>query len=125
MDKVRSAEGEIKQVIIVRTDIEMGKGKLAAQVGHAALSSYLKAVEIDKKIAAAWLNSGQKKIVLKAPSEEVLGKLFAAFEYKGIPCALVADAGMTQLPPGTKTALGVGPWNGAEIDKLTAALSLL
>lgn len=125
MERVRSAEGEIKQVIIVRTDIEMGKGKLAAQVGHAALSSYLECLKLDKKVADAWIHSGQKKIVLKAPSEEVMGKLFAAFEYKGIPCALVSDAGMTQLPPGTKTALGVGPWHGAEIDKLTAALSLL
>ncbi|MGI0141196.1 MAG: peptidyl-tRNA hydrolase Pth2 [Candidatus Micrarchaeales archaeon] len=120
-----SAETEIKQVIIVRTDVDMGKGKMAAQVGHAALSSYLEALKIDKRIAEAWINSGQKKIVLKAPSEEVMMKLFAAFEYKGIPCALVSDAGMTQLPPGTKTALGVGPWKSEEIDKLTASLSLL
>ncbi|MDE1762152.1 MAG: peptidyl-tRNA hydrolase Pth2 [Candidatus Micrarchaeota archaeon] len=121
----KSLDEEIKQVIIVRTDIEMGKGKLAAQVGHAAVSSYLEALRIESRIAEMWLASGQKKIVLKVDSVESMERLYKAFEYKGIPCALVSDAGLTQLPPGTKTALGIGPWKGLEIDKLTAALKLL
>ncbi len=116
---------EIKQVIIVRKDIKMGTGKLAAQVGHAAVMSYLDASEKDRKIADEWLSTGGKKIVLKVENEESLKKLFGAFKYKKIPCALVTDAGLTQLPPGTVTALGVGPWPTRELNPLTSMLKLL
>ena len=116
---------EIKQVIIVRTDIEMGKGKLAAQVAHASLMSYFEVEKIDKNVAKEWLDTGEKKIVLKVDTEEDLKKLFNAFKYKKIPAALASDAGLTQLPPGTKTALGIGPWKGSEIDQFTKSLKLL
>ncbi len=80
---------------------------------------------MDKSIASEWLSSGEKKIVLKVGSEEALVKLFNAFKFKNIPCALVSDAGLTELPPGTKTALGIGPWRASEIDKFTSTLKLL
>ncbi|MGC8699727.1 MAG: peptidyl-tRNA hydrolase Pth2 [Candidatus Micrarchaeia archaeon] len=116
---------EIKQVIIVRTDINMSKGKLAAQVAHASLMSYFEAEKIDKEIAKKWLETGEKKIVLKLDGEEALKRLYEAFKYKKIPAALVSDAGLTELPPGTITALGVGPWKSSEIDQFTRALKLL
>ncbi len=116
---------EIKQVIIIRTDIEMGKGKMAAQVAHASLMSYLEANKEHKDVADQWLRSGEKKIVLKIDDFDKMKRLFEAFKYKGIPCALVSDAGMTQLPPNTKTALGIGPWKSSEIDAFTSALKLL
>jgi PTH2 family peptidyl-tRNA hydrolase len=118
-------KSEIKQVIIVRKDLRMGTGKLAAQVAHASLMSYFEAENRDGDVAEEWLKEGEKKIVLKVDDVKDLEKLFAAFKFKKIPCALVSDAGMTQLPPGTKTALGVGPWNGSEIDAFTSALKLL
>jgi PTH2 family peptidyl-tRNA hydrolase len=116
---------EIKQVIIVRADLEMGRGKTAAQVAHAAVSSYLVTLASHKETALSWLDSGQKKIVLKVSSEEALLKFYEAFKFKKIPCALVTDAGLTELPPGTKTALGIGPWNTKEMDILTGGLKLL
>jgi PTH2 family peptidyl-tRNA hydrolase len=116
---------EIKQVIIVRTDIDMGKGKLAAQVAHASLMSYFEAEKKDSAIVNAWLKAGEKKIVLKGESETVLRKLHDAFKFKEVPCALVTDAGLTELPPGTVTALGIGPWKSKEIDVFTSALKLL
>ncbi len=116
---------EIKQAILVRKDIDMGKGKTAAQVAHASLMSYLNAEKKDKKIAEEWLKTGEKKIVLKVDDDKVLKKLFEAFKYKEIPCALVSDAGFTQLPPGTVTALGVGPWKGKDIDNFTSGFKLL
>ena len=116
---------EIKQVIIVRTDIEMGKGKLAAQVAHASLMSYFEAERASKAITEEWLGTGEKKIVLKVSSDEALLKLYNAFKFKDIPCALVSDAGLTELPQGTKTALGIGPWRASEIDQFTSALKLL
>ncbi len=121
----KSSKDEIKQVIVVRSDLELGKGKLAAQVSHASLESYFEAQKKDAKIAEAWIDSGQKKIVVKVADEEALVKLFRAFEYKGIPCALISDAGLTEVPPGTKTALGVGPWKAEEIEAFTGTLKLL
>ncbi|MGC8730589.1 MAG: peptidyl-tRNA hydrolase Pth2 [Candidatus Micrarchaeia archaeon] len=116
---------EIKQVIIVRTDIEMGKGKLAAQVAHASLMSYFETEKQDSEIAKKWLETGEKKIVLKADSIDSLKKLYEAFKYKKIPAALVSDAGLTELPPGTITTLGIGPWKSSEIDQFTRSLKLL
>lgn len=116
---------EIKQAIIIRADIEMSKGKTAAQAAHASLMSYFEAEKKDRKIAEEWLRTGERKIVLKANDETELKRLFEAFKYKGVPCALVSDAGLTQLPPGTVTALGVGPWTKEDIDKFTSALKLL
>jgi PTH2 family peptidyl-tRNA hydrolase len=116
---------EIKQVIIIRSDIEMGRGKTAAQAAHASLMSYFDAELRDKKIAREWLETGEKKIVLKVDGEGALMKFFEAFRFKKIPCALVSDAGLTELPPGTKTALGVGPWKSSDIDLLTRGLKLL
>jgi PTH2 family peptidyl-tRNA hydrolase len=116
---------EIKQVIIVRTDLEMSRGKIAAQVAHASLMSYFEAEKRDKKIVEKWLKNGEKKIVLKVSDEDSLIKLFNAYKYKGIPCALVTDAGLTEIPPGSKTALGIGPWISSEIDLFSKGLKLL
>lgn len=116
---------EIKQVIIIRKDLKMGLGKTVSQGAHAAVMSYLEAVKINKEIAEQWIKEGEKKIVLKVPSDKELKKLYEAFKYKKIPCALASDAGLTQLPPGTVTALGIGPWDGKEIDAFTSSLKLL
>ena len=116
---------EIKQVIIIRADLEMGKGKLAAQAANASLMSYFEAERKDPQLTREWLDSGEKKIVLKVSGEEDLVKLFKAFQFKKVPCALVSDAGFTQIPPGSKTALGIGPWRSSEIDMFTRGLKLL
>ena len=116
---------EIKQVIIIRKDLDMGTGKTVAQGSHASLMSYFETERKDRNIARRWIDAGEKKIVLKVDSEADLKKLFGAFKYKGVPCALVSDAGLTELPPGTVTALGIGPWDGKEIDQFTKALKLL
>ncbi|MDE1874103.1 MAG: peptidyl-tRNA hydrolase Pth2 [Candidatus Micrarchaeota archaeon] len=116
---------EVKQVIVVRKDLKMGAGKLAAQVAHASMLSYAEAQKKDKEIIKAWLDSGQKKIVLEGDDEKMLERLYKAFQYEKVPCALVNDAGLTQLPPGTTTALGIGPDLAAKIDKFTKPLKLL
>ncbi|MGC8571871.1 MAG: peptidyl-tRNA hydrolase Pth2 [Candidatus Micrarchaeia archaeon] len=116
---------EIKQVIIVRNDLDISCGKIAAQVAHASLMSFFEAQKKDKKIVEEWLNTGEKKIVLKVPDEESLIKLYNAYKYKEIPCALVIDAGLTEIPPGTKTALGIGPWIAEDIDVFSKTLKLL
>lgn len=118
-------EDEIKQVIILRSDLEMSRGKLAAQCAHASLMSYFETEKVDKAIAKAWIESGEKKIVLKVSDEEALRKIYEAFRYKKVPAALVSDAGLTEVPPGTKTALGIGPWKSSAIDPFTRGMKLL
>jgi len=117
--------GEIKQVLVVRADLKMGKGKLAAQVAHASLMSYLEAEKKSKSLAKEWIETGEKKIVVKASGEGELMRLYEEAKKEGIPCALVHDAGLTQLPPNTITVLGIGPWKEEEIDKLTGNLKLV
>ena len=116
---------DVKQVIIIRKDLEMGLGKTVAQGSHASLMSFLETERVNKQITKQWLDEGERKIVLKVESEEALRKLYAAFKYMKIPAALVTDAGLTQVPPGTVTALGVGPWDEVELNKLTSSLKLL
>jgi PTH2 family peptidyl-tRNA hydrolase len=117
--------GEIKQVIVLRSDLGMGKGKLVAQGSHAALMSYFAAERKDRDTAASWVDMGEKKVVLKVDSEEALLELHKIVKGKHIPCALVVDAGLTQIPSGSPTALGIGPWSGDEIDSVTSKLKLL
>ncbi len=115
----------IKQAIILRSDLEMSRGKIAAQAAHASLMSYFEVEKVGKAVAEEWLATGEKKIVLKVSDEEALIKLYKAFQFRGVPCALVTDAGLTEIPPGSKTALGVGPWHGSGINEFTSGLKLL
>ena len=111
----------MKQAIVVRTDLGMGTGKLAAQVAHASLSAYQDAGERARK---KWQGEGQKKVVLKGDSESQLFALADKAETEGIPYAVIRDAGHTQLEPGTVTALAVGPGRDDSVDRVTGDLSL-
>ncbi len=113
---------ELKQAIVLRKDLGLSIGKAAAQASHASLGAYLNAGKEQQK---EWLKSGQKKIVLAAASLEELNALKQKAATKGLPHALIADAGYTELAPGTMTALGIGPAPEAEINKITGSLPLL
>ncbi|MFC7071122.1 peptidyl-tRNA hydrolase Pth2 [Halobaculum lipolyticum] len=110
-----------KQAIVVRTDLGMGTGKLAAQVAHASLSAY---EDTDAKTRTAWKGEGQKKVVLKGAGESQLFELADKARREGLPNAVIRDAGHTQLDPGTVTALAVGPGEESIVDKVTGDLSL-
>ncbi len=111
-----------KQVIVLRTDLEIGKGKLAAQAAHASVESVLRS---DAKTVQKWRESGAKKVVLKVDSESELKKIQQQAAKAKLISVLISDAGLTQLKPGTKTAVGIGPDNEAKIDKITGKLKLL
>ena len=111
----------MKQAIVARTDIGMGRGKLAAQVAHASLSAY---EDADERTRRAWKGEGQKKIVLKVDGESALFRLADEAERLGLPNAVVRDAGHTQLDPGTVTCLAVGPARDDDVDRVTGELSL-
>ena len=114
-----------KQVILIRTDLGMGKGKLIAQGAHASIMAYKKTVKKFPEIAMQWEMEGQKKIVLKVESEEELLYYFQQAKDNGIPSELIRDAGKTQLEPNTITCFAAGPWNEQELDKLFGKLKLL
>ena len=112
-----------KLVVLVRTDLGMGRGKLAAQVAHAAVVAALAAQ--GRPDLGAWLEEGQPKVVLRVSGEEELGAIAAAAGAAGLPVHVVCDAGRTQLAPGTPTCCAIGPAPGARIDAVTGGLSLL
>lgn len=112
-------------MIIVRTDLKMGRGKLATQVAHASVSAALKVMREEREWFESWLSTGQKKVVVKVDSEkELLEKYREALE-KGLPTVLIRDAGLTQLPPGVATTVGIGPAPEELIDSITKSLKLL
>jgi len=115
----------MKQVIVVRADLQMGKGKAAAQVAHASLAAAEEAQRRRGKWFDGWRREGQAKVVLKVGSEEALRELFQKAKAAGLPASLVEDRGLTQLEPGTVTCAGIGPGPEEEIDAITGKLKLL
>jgi PTH2 family peptidyl-tRNA hydrolase len=116
---------EIKQVIVVRMDVKMGKGKLAAQVAHAAIAAAEESRGMRGSWYQGWKEQGQAKVVVKAAGEAELQELFKKARAMGLPSSLIQDAGHTQLEPGTVTCLGIGPAPAETIDRLTGQLKLL
>lgn len=110
-----------KQVIVLRRDLKMNKGKLAAQTAHASLGSYRKAKQ---SVIDEWIEVGEKKVVLKVKNEDELIKIFEKAKHAKLPCILIKDAGLTQLAPGTVTAVGIGPDEERKINKITGKLKM-
>ena len=113
----------MKLVVVVRTDLGMGRGKIAAQVAHAAVAAALASAGTDD--FAAWLGQGQPKVILRVASAGGLADIAALALGAGLPVELVRDAGRTQVSPGTLTCCAVGPARAALIDAVTAGLPLL
>lgn len=111
----------MKQAIIVRTDLKMGKGKIAAQVAHASIAAYLKSPPSRRR---SWLRTGMKKVVVKVPSLKELIHFYSLAKKEKLTCVIITDAGLTQIKP-NKTAVGIGPVDDRKIDKITGKLKLL
>lgn len=110
-----------KQAIIIREDLNMSKGKMIAQGSHASLKAYRK---VGKEAKKQWMQKGEKKVVLN-PEDVKLESLKQQAEREGLPAALITDAGHTEVDPGTKTALAIGPAEEEKIDKITGQLELI
>lgn len=113
---------EWKQCLVMRSDLKMSCGKSCAQAAHAAVIAFERSDTASRK---KWLQEGQKKVVLKVTSERALLELRTLADGAGIPTALVQDAGLTEIPPGTVTALGLGPAKSEDLDRITSSLPLL
>lgn len=122
---VDSMDFSYKQVIVVRTDIKMSKGKMAAQAGHAAVSASEYARKNRPEWWTPWIREGQCKIAVKVKSEQELLELERKSRNVGLPATLIVDRGLTELPPETITCLGIGPAPSDKVDTITGKLSLL
>lgn len=114
-----------KLVVVVRRDLKLSPGKLAVQVAHASVDCALKASKRDAKTFDRWHRGGQKKVVVRAEGLADLHQLKSEAESLGLTTALISDAGLTEVPPGTVTVLGVGPGPNTDVDRVTGHLGLL
>lgn len=115
---------------ILRADLNMTAGKMAAQAGHAYLDTFHRCQEINPERADEYGQDGHgTKIALYAKNQTQILQLYESAQAAGIPCALIIDSGHVMLPhfDGNPiiTALGIGPARRSEIHHLTKKLSLI
>ena len=115
---------DIKQVIVIRKDLNMRKGKCVAQGCHAAMDALEN--QENNQVIEEWWAQGSTKICVSVSSEQELVDTYNKACAARLPCSIITDAGRTEfngIP--TKTAVAIGPADAAEIDKITGTLSLL
>jgi PTH2 family peptidyl-tRNA hydrolase len=103
----------------------MGTGKIAAQVAHAAVMGAERTRERKPEWFEAWFEGGQAKVVVKVKGMNELMEVRKRAESLRLPVVQVQDSGLTQIPPGTTTCIGIGPAPAEIIDKVTNDLKLL
>ena len=116
--------GPCKMVMVVRTDVGMGKGKVGAQCAHAAVMCYKKALKEAPDMVERWEGGGVTKGCLKVDSEEGLLTLASHARDAGVVFGVVRDAGRTQIASGTMTVLGIGPAPIEIVNQITGHLKL-
>ena len=137
-------EDNMKQVIIMRTDLNMRKGKMVAQGCHATLGIFIQDNISEESLSEwigdetfmkniiclgddviHWISTGMKKICLSCNGETELLDLYNKAKEAKLPAYYVKDAGHTELKPNTITCCAIGPADEFEIDKITGHLKLL
>ncbi|KAJ4416688.1 hypothetical protein N0V82_006597 [Gnomoniopsis sp. IMI 355080] len=125
---------ECKLVLVVRTDLGMTKGKIAAQCSHATLACYKTLSRQARKagpassaarILSRWERFGQAKVAVQVKSLAELEELMGKAQSLGITAEVIQDAGRTQIDPGSLTVLGVGPAPKSAVNQVTGDLKLL
>lgn len=126
---------EVKMVIVVRKDLKMGKGKIAAQVSHACMKVFFDKLKTGKNDSfelpvlpyfKEYIQGSFKKVVVHVASEKELLDIYQTALKKKIYTSLIIDSGKTEfhgVP--TKTCCCIGPWNEKEINEITGNLPLL
>jgi peptidyl-tRNA hydrolase len=118
-----------QMILCVRTDLGMGRGKIAAQCCHAAVGVYSEMINSNNDyytaLLSAWEDNGQAKICVRVDSEEQLENILEIADNLSIPTYVVHDAGHTQVAPNTLTVAAIGPANASLIDQVTGNLKLL
>ena len=102
--------------------VKMSPGKAAAQSGHATLGCYRRAMRRCPNAVKDWLRIGQMKITVKCPTVQELLELEEKCNAAGLNTCLIRDAGHTEIEPGSRTVLAVGPAPASAMDPLTGHL---
>lgn len=113
----------MKQIIIIRKDLNMRKGKMVAQGAHASVKATVD--NINKDNVKQWLEEGMKKICVSCNSEQELLDLYNQAKADKLPCSIIRDAGHTEFNEPTLTAVAIGPAADHKVDKITGSLKLL
>lgn len=116
---------KLKQVIVVRKDLNMRKGKMIAQSCHASVNVVVK--HLTHKDVKSWMDNGlHTKICVSVDSEQELLDVYNSAQNAGIISSLITDSGLTEfhgVP--TKTCVAIGPADSDKIDLITGHLKLL
>ena len=112
----------MKQVLLIIKQLNLPKGKLAAQAAHAAVEAAHKTAKDDYK---KWRTDGMAKIALQVRDEQELYTYIQQAKDQGLPTAVITDAGKTTVAPGTVTCGAIGPGEEEAIDRITGELKLL
>lgn len=124
IEKIAEVMDDFKMVLVVRNDLKMGKGKIAAQCSHATLGLYKKVFYRAPKALQRWEMCGQVKVVTRVESEEELLLLQNRAKTLKLPMHITIDAGKTQIAPNTRTVMAIlGPCD--IVDEVTGELKLL
>lgn len=118
---------DYKQVILVRQDLKLPKGKIAAQAAHASVDAVLKSLSVigGQSIVKSWRQEGMRKIALKVSDEKELYKFIQQAKDVGLVTSVITDAGKTVVAPGTVTCGAIGPAEIGVIDRITKDIPLL
>jgi PTH2 family peptidyl-tRNA hydrolase len=115
----------MKQVIVIRKDLGMRKGKMIAQGAHACLQAYNQAEHQNPEVVIEWFETGSTKIVVGVNSENELKDIYYLAKAAKLPSTIIRDAGRTEFKEPTLTAVAIGPWHDEVIDLITGRLTLL
>ncbi|XP_074594935.1 peptidyl-tRNA hydrolase 2, mitochondrial-like [Brevipalpus obovatus] len=113
-----------RMVLVVNSGLNMQKGKVASQCAHAAVDVYIKSLLKDPTKVNQWQELGCTKIVCRAENDSKLEELKNLAKSKGLVASLVRDSGQTQIAPGSKTVLGIGPDRQSLLSEVTGGLRL-
>jgi len=132
-------ENRIKQILIIRKDLNMRKGKIAAQAAHASLAVFFNkmkeekknesnevsfTLKVDNSFMLSWIEGRFVKICVYVNSKEELIEIYEKAKAAKLPCSLIEDAGFTEFKEPTFTAVAIGPDDPEKIDLLTKHLPL-
>lgn len=126
---------DIKQILVWRKDLNVRKGKIAAQLAHASIKWLTerirnnfekKALDLLDEEEISWIDGNFKKVVVYVENEDELLRLFDSAKESGLTVSLITDAGLTEFHgQPTNTCLCIGPHLNEKIDLLTKDLKLL
>ncbi|KAL5568249.1 hypothetical protein UlMin_024824 [Ulmus minor] len=124
IEKLADILEDFKMILVVRNDLKMGKGKIAAQCSHATLGLYKKLLNRAPKALNRWEMCAQPKVVVKIESEEDMLVLQERAKLVKLPTHITIDAGRTQIAPNSRTVMAIlGPIE--VVDDVTGGLKLL